>query len=232
MQDEREPLMSTSLEPQKAPEGLLDPMGKKEAKAQAAAAAAYAKSQKSWPARHKILTGLGALVVAVVGISVAQAGGSDTPSTTTSDTAAVAPAPDKAAPDAKTAGLNTPVRDGKFEFTVNSVKCGVESVGPEGFEEKAQGQFCLVKMNVSNIGDEAQMLDGSSQIAFDAAGKKFSTSTSAAIMLDDADTFLNEINPGNAVDGTVVFDVPKTVKVVKLELHDSPFSDGVEVKVG
>ncbi len=230
MQDERETIMSTSLEPQKAPEGIQDPMGKKEAKAQAAAAAAYAKSQKSWPARHKILTGIGALVVAVVGITVANGGGSDTPSTTTSDTASVAPAPDKAAPDAKTAGLNKAVRDGKFEFTVNDVKCGVKSVGPEGFAEKAQGQFCLVNMKVSNIGDEAQMLDGSSQFAFDADGKKFSSSTSAAIYIEDNNTFLNEINPGNSVEGTVVFDVPKTVKIVKLELHDSPFSDGVAVK--
>jgi hypothetical protein len=114
---------------------------------------------------------MAALGVAVVGIIALQRGGADTPSTKTGNTASVAPARGKAAPDANTAGLNTAVRDGKFEFTVKTVQCGGDSVGTVGFEEKAQGQFCVVKMTVSNVGDEAQMLDGSSQYAFDADGK-------------------------------------------------------------
>jgi hypothetical protein len=224
-------VMSTSVEPQRAPEGPEhQPLSKKEAKAQAAAAQAYSKSQRSWPVRHKFLTGLGGLgVVVVVIVATQSGGGSDTPTTASGgDKAAVADAPAAA----KMAGLNAAVKDGKFEFTVKSMKCGVKSVGADVIAEKAQGQFCLVKMNVSNIGDEAQMLDGSSQYAFDAAGKKYSSSTAAAIVLTDAGTFLQEINPGNAVDGTVVFDVPKNVKIVKVELHDSPFSDGVAVKTG
>jgi hypothetical protein len=51
-------------------------------------------------------------------------------------------------------------------------------------------------------------------------------------MGDDAQTFLNDINPGNAVDGTFVFDVAKGTKIAQLELHDSPFSGGVKVNVG
>lgn len=210
-------------------------LSKKEAKAQAAAANAYAKSQRSWPARHKFLTGLGVVVVAGGVIIATQGGGSDatSPATSGSDKTASAPA-DKAAPApaAKSAGLNTAVRDGKFEFTVTSMKCGVKSIGPAELTEKAQGQFCLAKIKVTNIGDEAQMFSGSDQFAFDAQGKKFSNSTAAEISLPDAQTFLNNINPGNSVNGTVVFDVPTTVKIVKLELHDSMLSDGVAVKTG
>jgi hypothetical protein len=33
------------------------------------------------------------------------------------------------------------------------------------------------------------------------------------------------------VTGTLVFDVPKGTKPSKLELHDSPFSGGVEVQL-
>lgn len=47
--------------------------GKRDAKAQAAAAKAYAKANRNWFARHKILTGLGALVV--VGIIASAVGG-------------------------------------------------------------------------------------------------------------------------------------------------------------
>ncbi|MEV4467375.1 DUF4352 domain-containing protein [Micromonospora echinofusca] len=131
---------------------------------------------------------------------------------------------------AKTAKIGQPARDGKFEFTVKSSKCGVAKVGTSMLGEKAQGQFCLVTINVRNIGKESQMFDGSSQKAYAADGTEYSADTGAAIYANqNAETFLNDINPGNQVTGVVVFDIPKKVKLTKLELHDSPFSGGVTV---
>lgn len=204
------------------------------------------KDPRNWFMRHKILSGVLALVLIGIIGSVANGGGSSNSTDTnagassassaatqpsTSSAVKSAPAaPEPAAP--KGAGLNQPVRDGNFEFTVKSIQCGLSQVGDSNFGQKAQGQFCLVKLHVSNIGQDARMLDGSSQYAFDAQGRKFDSDLGAAIYLgQDAQTFLNNINPGNAVDGTVVFDVPKTVKVAQLELHDSAFSGGVQVRV-
>ncbi|SCG76591.1 DUF4352 domain-containing protein [Micromonospora coxensis] len=134
---------------------------------------------------------------------------------------------------AKTAKIGQPARDGKFEFTVKSTKCGVAKVGDSVLGEKAQGQFCLVTINVKNIGKESQMFDGSSQKAYAADGTEYSADGGAAIYANkNAETFLNEINPGNQVTGVVVFDIPKNVKLAKLELHDSPFSGGVDVALG
>ncbi|MER7585940.1 DUF4352 domain-containing protein [Micromonospora sp. NPDC127501] len=131
---------------------------------------------------------------------------------------------------AKTAKIGQPARDGKFEFTVKSSKCGVAKVGSAPLDQKAQGQFCLVTVNVKNIGKEAQMFDGSSQKAYAADGTEYSADTGAAIYANkNAETFLNDINPGNQVNGVVVFDIPKNVKLTKLELHDSMFSGGVTV---
>ncbi|MEU5785316.1 DUF4352 domain-containing protein [Micromonospora lupini] len=131
---------------------------------------------------------------------------------------------------AKTAKLGEAARDGKFEFTVKSSKCGVAKIGTDVIGAKAQGQFCLVTVNVKNIGKEAQMFDGSSQKAYAANGTEYSADTGAAIYANkNAETFLNDINPGNQVTGVVVFDIPKNVKIAKLELHDSPFSGGVDV---
>ncbi|MFF0251276.1 DUF4352 domain-containing protein [Micromonospora zamorensis] len=130
----------------------------------------------------------------------------------------------------KTAKVGESARDGKFEFTVKSSKCGVAKVGSAPLEQKAQGQFCLVTLNVKNIGKEAQMFDGSSQKAYAADGTEYSADTGAAIYANkNAETFLNDINPGNQVTGVVVFDIPKNVKLTKLELHDSMFSGGVDV---
>jgi hypothetical protein len=150
----------------------------------------------------------------------------DTASSSGSDGAA-AKGEEKAA---KTAKIGQPARDGKFEFTVKSSKCGVTKVGTDLLGEKAQGQFCLITINVKNIGKESQMFDGSSQKAYAANGTEYSSDTGAAIYANkNAETFLNEINPGNQVTGVVVFDIPKDVKLTKLELHDSPFSGGVTV---
>lgn len=199
---------------------------------------------RNWFLRHKIVTGLlGFVLLAIIGNALGSGSkGTSTPTAASDNSGAaapaapaakVAPAATKAPAAKKMSGLNKPVRDGNFEFTVKSMKCGISQVGDSALGQKAQGQFCFVKMHVSNIGKDSQMLDGSSQTAFDAEGRKFSADTGAAIYLgQDAQTFLNDINPGNAVDGTVIFDVPKNVKITELELHDSAFSGGVKVQVG
>ena len=100
----------------------------------------------------------------------------------------------------KTATIGQPVRDGKFEFTVEKVKCGVTKVGDSLLNDKAQGQFCLVTLKVRNTGSEAQTLDDSSQYAFGTSGAKYDSDTAAGIDANNGTaTFLNDINPGNSV---------------------------------
>jgi len=131
----------------------------------------------------------------------------------------------------KEAGLNQAVRDGKFEFVVKSVTCGKAQVGNSTLGKKAQGQFCLVAITVKNIGNEAQSLFGDNQTLFDTKGRKFSADTEAAIYVEDSKTLYEEINPGNSITGTLIYDVPKDAKPAKIELHDSAFSGGVTVKL-
>lgn len=42
-------------------------------------------------------------------------------------------------------------------------------------------------------------------------------------------TWYSDINPGNSVEGVIVFDVAKDVTPAIAELHDSSFSNGVKV---
>lgn len=130
------------------------------------------------------------------------------------------------------ASVGQAVRDGKFEFTVNNVNCGQARVGNDVTGETAQGQFCLVNLTVKNIGTEAQMLDASSQKGFSSDGSKYDANSMASVDANQGTTtFLNNINPGNQVTGMVVFDIPKDKTLAKVELHDSPASGGVTVKV-
>jgi len=133
---------------------------------------------------------------------------------------------------AAAAGMGEPVRDGQFEFTVTNIETGIASVGDDFLGQQAQGQFVLVHLTVTNIGDEARYFDGSSQTLVDSLGRKHSADTGAAIYLDDSNSFVNQINPGNTVDGVVVFDVPVDIAFDHIELHDSMFSGGVSVSLG
>ncbi|NUS73197.1 MAG: DUF4352 domain-containing protein [Corynebacteriales bacterium] len=139
---------------------------------------------------------------------------------------------DRSVEDAAPAGLGAPVRDGKFEFTVNEVNCGVSQVGTEYLNATAQGQYCLVNITTKNIGDVPQTFFDSNQYGYGPNGEKFSTDSTASIY-SNADTtlWMNEINPGNSLTGVIVFDIPKDGSIKTLELHDSAFSGGVSVQV-
>lgn len=124
------------------------------------------------------------------------------------------------------------MRDGKFEFVVTSVECGVSRIGGAYVYRDAQGQFCLVRLTVTNIGSQPQMFDASYQRAYNAAGQQYDTDGLAGFYLDEDDrAFLEDINPGNSVKATLVFDIPPGAAIAKLELHDSMFSFGVTVVV-
>jgi len=158
------------------------------------------------------LCGLGA------GVSTAGDGSSTTGSTSTDGT------------KAKTVAMNTAARDGKFEFTVDDMDCSQTTLGGQYLNKQAQGKFCVITVSVRNIGDEAQTFDGGNQKAFDATGTQYENDGAAEMYAnDDAETFLNDINPGNSVTGKIVFDVPTSTTLTQVELHDSIWSGGVKV---
>lgn len=128
------------------------------------------------------------------------------------------------------AGFNTPARDGKFEFVVKSAECGKVSVGDAYSERKAQGVYCLVPVSVKNIGSKPQLMVVSNQKARTPNGSVYAPDILATITVNgDRDVWLTEINPGNSVDGQLVFDVPVGTVPTSVELHDSAFSGGVTI---
>jgi hypothetical protein len=216
-------------------------MSHRDAKAQAKAAKAYAKAQRPFYKKKRFIIPGGFVALMMIIAMTSGGGGAEEPAASADDTstAAVADTESDGASEADAAeaeeeapGLKTPVRDGKFEFTVKSIECGEDKIGSSFMAEKAQGQFCIAKVKVSNIGDESQMFDGTSQYLYDQDGREFTASTEAAFALPESQSFLEDINPGNTVSGKVVWDVPASgFEATELKLHDSMFSEGVEVSL-
>jgi hypothetical protein len=209
-----------------------------------------AKAQRPWFKKKRVLIPSGLVALAIIGSAIGDDETAPAAAETNASVAAETPAA-KATPQAKVATksappevapakpaakpvsqLGKPVRDGKFEFTVQSVKCGIAKVGDNPYlTEKAQGQFCAVLLSVENIGKEPQSMFADNQYAFDAKNRKFSANTKASLVDESSQVLWEEINPGNSVKGKVYFDIPKGAKLTGLELHDSMFSGGVKVRL-
>lgn len=195
-------------------------------------------ARKSWFARHKILTGLGAVVVLIVVIAIAGGGGGNDDAAPGTATTQQAPATDDGAAEAPAEeapagpGINEPAADGAFSFVVTGVETGVAQVGGEYLTSQAQGQYTLVHLTVTNTGTEPQYMFASSQEATDAQGRTFSVDSTATIYAGESDAWASEINPGNQITGTLVFDIPADATLSTVTLHDSPFSGGVTVRLG
>jgi Protein kinase domain/Domain of unknown function (DUF4352) len=128
-----------------------------------------------------------------------------------------------------TPGLRQPARDGQFEFVVRSVRCGLRRVGPELARRTPQGRFCLVAVGVANVGTEARHFAADQQRLFGADGRRHSVDGAATAVGGGIRLLHVLVNPGNRVEGTLVYDVPPRMRPARMELHDSPFSRGVTV---
>ncbi|MCU7726450.1 DUF4352 domain-containing protein [Actinoplanes sp. KI2] len=171
------------------------------------------------------LLGLGAIVVLLVaGVAVERF--------TAKEPAAATTTPTKSAQTAQaTPGVGAAVRDGKFEFVVSQVDCSHTTLGQEHLKRTAKGKFCIVSLSARNIADGAQFFLSYAQKGFDAAGTEYGVDEIADLYVNrDTRTFLDRVAPGERVAGKIVFDVPKTVTLTTLELHDSLLSGGVRVR--
>ncbi len=155
-------------------------------------------------------------------------------STTSSNSSTQQSSSSSSSKPAETAKIGQAVRDGKFEFTVTGFSCGQTSVGTNQYLTKqAQGQFCMLNVTIKNIGDQAQSLFSGNQKLLNGT-TQYSADDQATMYAEPAGTsttWFNDINPGNSVSGTIVFDVPKGVTPTVAELHDSAFSGGVKVNL-
>jgi len=191
---------------------------------------AYRNAVRPWFKRKRFILPLSLMLLTVVIATVNLSGNMRTASSTTaSSQAEVASAPQVEAP---AASIGTKVRDGKFEFVVTAVeRPGKTLVGKLDEVLTAHGEFVIVRVNVTNVGNEARSPDCSCQLLFNDKGREFEPSP-AILSTKGALKFVRQINPGDTVkDVLVLFDVAPGTKVVDVELHDSPFSAGAKVKL-
>lgn len=128
--------------------------------------------------------------------------------------------------------IGTTVRDGTFAFVVTGMeRPGKTLAGKVGKTLTAQGEFVIVRVNVTNIGKAAQSADCQCQLLVNDKGQKFKPSP-AILSTKNALKFVSLIEPGTTVnDVLMLFDVAPGTKVANIELHDSSSTQGAKVNL-
>jgi len=197
----------------------------------AAANRAYHKAQRPWFKKKRFSLPLAVLLVFLI-IMISTGGNNPgifdfTTSTLESQVESAA----NVAPASATIGQS--VRDGKFAFIVTSVQPPEKLLTDRlGISETAQGEFVIVRVNVTNIGYEARTLTATDQFLISAKGQRFATSAAISSLKGSDQLFVEKINPGQTVyDAPLLFDVPAGTTMASIELHDSASSGGARVKL-
>lgn len=125
--------------------------------------------------------------------------------------------------------VGDPVVDQQFAFTVTEIECDVRQIGGRWLNAIAKGQFCLVTIDVANIGDRRQAFYGDHQVLVSTKGLRYSPSADAASYLDRSRSVHEQIDPGDQLTAQVVYDVPKRSTPDRIDLHASLYSPGVAV---
>ncbi|MCS4488510.1 DUF4352 domain-containing protein [Streptococcus sciuri] len=99
---------------------------------------------------------------------------------------------------------------GDVEYTVNSVSTS-QTVGDEFINETAQGTYLLLNITVKNNGDNALSVSNDYFTLYKGKTKYTSDSKASLYASNHTGFFLEEVNPGNALTGTVAFDIPQSV---------------------
>ena len=186
---------------------------------QATAEKARRKANRPWFKKKRFILPLTLIAVVVIILAVNSRSGTRTVTS-----------PPKA--KAVAADIGTKVRDGTFEYVVTGMeRPGKTLTGKVGKTLTANGDFVIVHVDITNIGDVPQSPDCSCQRLVDDKGQEFEPS-SAILSTLEALKFVQLINPASTVDDVLMlFDVAPGSKVVAIELHDSPLSQGVRVNL-
>ncbi len=129
-------------------------------------------------------------------------------------------------------GMDTPVRDGVFQFTADGMRCGVHEIGTADDYQSPTGQFCVVTLTVKNVGKQPAIFADAIQKAYAPGGAWFISDSVAGFYANpDPTVYLNDINPGNKVQVIVVYDIPPAGHIVRLEVHENPTTRGAVIRV-
>ena len=224
------------------------PPDRRDAKAQAAADKAYAKSRRPWWKKKRFIIPLGLVLIAIIASAGSGGGGDDESDSGNRDGGnkteeASGGGSGGSGSEEEACGTGEPEKPNNAsddctphvgpskKVTVDGVVYAItnldqrDSIGDAsiGFDEKASGTYLVLSLTAhSTKGETVQLSDDTFKVTCDGCPEYSADSdgTFAAVGEGGEDPFLlTDIQPDSTEKGRVVFDVPKKLLKKKLELR-------------
>ena len=122
---------------------------------------------------------------------------------------------------------------GSFQYTALGVKDAGTTVGTSPLSQTAQGTFIQVDLKIANTGNSSATFLVNYVKLVDASGKTYDADPTATLYANpDQNAWVAAINPGNAIQGPVLFDVPAGTHATSIRVSDTVFSAGKTIRLG
>ena len=123
-------------------------------------------------------------------------------------------------PKEKIIGLGEPITIKNIKFTVDSVT-GYKKIGASMMGKETKGEFYKVCLTLENLGKTSTYLYDSAMIEpqfvlTDNQGRQFDSNFEYEMYIDDAISFMEQLQPGLPVEGCKVFELPANEKGLEL----------------
>lgn len=161
-------------------------------------------------------------IIVVAGCSaIFMSGGGDDASSSSSVPAAEAEAEAPAEDDTEPVEEEDVVAEPEVSIVADELE-RTTSIGSDGWEEEAQGEYVVVTVTVSNNSGEEINVSGDDFSLIGADGTEYGVSSDLPIT-DDTPLIYETVNPGNSVTGYILFDVPEGTEIGSMQ-YEALFS--------
>jgi LysM repeat protein len=217
-------------------------------KAQAKAAKAYAKAMRPWYKKKRVLIPAGFVTLALVGTAMGSSGSSSTSNSSGSSTtlskssdhiSASSSGSKKSGTDHtsdadnKSGTVGQAVTNAGTTYKVTNVHATHQIGDPELLGARADGEFVVVDLNLTNKKNETKTFLESTAKLVTRDGKEYKTSDKAVMAFGDNSLMLKDIQPDLTTRGKLAFDVPPSkVSGSTLVIDDIWGSGQVKVDLG
>lgn len=118
---------------------------------------------------------------------------------------------------------------GGLKYSIQDVHVA-SSIGPDGAEQHANGEYIVVRLKVSNVGHDSATISGS-DFHLRQGGTTFDSASES--MYAENPFLLTTVNPGTSRTGTILFDVPAHTSPSKyqLEVYGNGGSDPTYIRL-
>lgn len=204
---------------------------RRNARAEAKAAKAYAKAQRPWYRKKRWIVSLGLLLVIVAASAGSSGGGGDSSSESASNGGGSG---GESTQEERTSGrVGQALTNAGTTYQVTNVDTTKTIGDPDLGGARADGQFVVVSLRLTNNKDETKTFTQANAKIETSDGNQYETSDKTTLAFGDEGLLLKDIQPDLTTRGKLAFELPPSKVSGSTLVIEDIFGDGsVRVNLG